>query len=184
MGDYILTLSARSDAEIPPVSLGASVPYSDEYRMLGVNTDLLGRLASETGGRVIASARRQQALADLLRRQRGAAPADDAAWHLFLLAALLLFFFDIVVRRIAIPEGFRERLARLLSSRRRKSGYSYEELAGMVARGKEEEKARIHRRITGLTGGGKIDPELAAYLYIARLRSRKAAEETEKEKKE
>ena len=42
------------------------------------------------------------------------------------------------------------------------------------------EKWRVRARISGMGGGGKVDPELAAYLYIARLRSRKAAEEKEK----
>jgi Mg-chelatase subunit ChlD len=189
VGDYTLTLSARSgDAGGAPMTLGASVPYSDEYRMLGVNADLLGRLASETGGRVISGTDAQQvlrddrqALAELLRREPGAAAAGDSAWWYLVLAALILFFFDIVVRRIAIPEGFGALLSARLSSLRGRPGYSYDELSGMVARGKEEQKAKLRQRVSTLTGGGKVDPELAAYLYIARLRSRRAAEEKEKQ---
>ncbi len=162
------------------MTIGASVPYSDEYRMLGVNTDLLDRLAAETGGRVIASGDDAQSLAALLRREPGATSARDTAWRYLLLAALLLFFVDIVVRRLAIPEGFRARLSARLASLRGRPGYSYDELSGMVARGKEEERAKLRHRLTGMAGGARVDPELAAYLYIARLRSRRAAEEKEK----
>jgi Ca-activated chloride channel homolog len=180
-GDYTLTLSARSgDIVEAPVTLGASVPYSDEYRMLGVNTDLLDRLASETGGRVISGADDASALADLLRREPGPAAEGDTAWRSLLLAALLLFFLDIVVRWIAIPEGFRARLSARLSFLWGRPGLSYDELAGMVARGREEERTKLRRRVSSTAGGGKLDPELAAYLYIARLRSRRAAEEKEK----
>ena len=181
VGDYVLTLSAHAGTEtVAPVTLGANVPYSDEYQMLGVDTALLDRLASQTGGRVITGPDDTQALDDLLRREPGVAAAGDAAWQYLLLAALLLFFVDIVVRRIAIPEGFAARLSVLFSSLRARRRYSIDELSTMVARGREEEKARLRARISGMGGGGKVDPELAAYLYIARLRSRKAAEEKEK----
>ena len=181
VGDYTLTLSARlGDTAGAPITLGASVPYSDEYRMIGVNTDLVDRMASDTGGRVISPEDDTQALADLLRREPGAASSGDTAWRFLLLAALLLFFLDIVVRRMPIPEGVGERLSARLSFLRGRPGYSYDELSGMVARGKEEEKAKLRQRVSEMTGGGKVDPQLAAYLYIARLRSRRAAEEKEK----
>ncbi len=181
VGDYVLTLSAHAGAEsVAPVTLGANVPYSDEYRMLGVDTTLLDLLARQTGGRVIAGPDDRPGLDALLRREPGAAPVGDTAWQYMLLAALVLFFIDIVVRRIAIPEGFGARVSARLASLRARRRYSIDELSGMVARGREEEKARLRARISGAAGGGKVDPELAAYLYIARLRSRKAAEEKEK----
>jgi Ca-activated chloride channel family protein len=178
-GDYTVTLSARAgDLNLAPLTLGASVPYSDEYRMLGVNVDLLGNLAAATGGRVLASADDEPSIAELLRREPGRATGANEAWRYFLLAALLLFFLDIVARRLTLPEGLRERLAARLRFSPRKPGLSYDDLTGLVAQAREEERTKLKKRISGFTRGeGKIDPELAAYLYIARLRSRRAEKE-------
>jgi len=180
-GDYVLTLAARSgDTELAPVTVGTSIAYSEEYRVQGVNTPLLDRLATETGGRVIQSATDAPGLSALLRRLPGAAGAGNEQWRLFLLGALLLFFCDIAVRRLAAP---RELLGRLLSRLRalgRRTGggvLSAPDLDGLVARAREEERNRMKKRLSGVARGGNVDPDLAAYLYIARLRSSRAAKE-------
>jgi hypothetical protein len=177
-GDYAVTLSARAgDVNLAPLTLAVSVPYSDEYRMLSVDTGLLGRLAAATGGRVITSAEDDASIAELLRREPGHVSGESSAWRYLLLAGLVLFFLDIVVRRLVLPEGTRARLAALLRPSRREPGLSYDELTGLVEKAHEEERKKLRHRISGIVREEKIDPELAAYLYIARLRSRKAEKE-------
>jgi Mg-chelatase subunit ChlD len=177
-GDYAVTLSARAgDVNLAPLTLAVSVPYSDEYRMLSVDTGLLGRLAAATGGRVITSAEDDASIAELLRRELGHVSGESSAWRYLLLAGLVLFFLDIVVRRLVLPEGTRARLAALLRPSRREPGLSYDELTGLVEKAHEEERKKLRHRISGIVREEKIDPELAAYLYIARLRSRKAEKE-------
>jgi uncharacterized membrane protein len=181
-GDYTLTLSAHSgDSELAPLTVGTSIAYSEEYRMPGVNVALLDRLASATGGRLITSPDDEAGLSVLLHREPGSAGADSAGWRLFLLAAILFFFLDVAARRLAAP---RELLGRLLSrirSLRGTPGLSSADLAGLVARAREEERSKMKTRLSGIAREGKLDPDLAAYLYIARLRSSRAArEETKK----
>jgi uncharacterized membrane protein len=180
VGDYTVTLSAQSeDSRLAPVSVGVNVPYSEEYRMLGTDTALLSNLAAVTGGRVISSAQDSAAISEALRREQGAAGSGSDAWRPLLLASLLLFFADIAVRRL--PAGILERVRAFLGARRGPHGISYDELAVMVKKARDEERTQLHRRITGMVRDGRVDPDLAAYLYIARLRSRKASEETKKE---
>ena len=178
-GDYTVTLSAHAgDVTLAPLSLAVSVPYSDEYRMLSVDTGLLGRISAATGGRVITSAEDEASIAELLRREPGRASGGSSAWRYMLLAGLVLFFLDIVVRRVVLPEGTRARLASLLKpSRQKPSALSYEELTGLVEKAHEEERKKLRHRISGISREEKIDPELAAYLYIARLRSKRAEKE-------
>ena len=181
-GDYAVTLSASAGGEpLAPLTIGASVPYSDEYRVLGANADLLQRLAADTGGRVIASAQDEASLSALLRREPGAARMAGDAWRFLLLAGLLLFFLDIAARRLAVSRELWRRLAARLRVVRREPGPSFDELSGMVEKARQEEKSKLEKRITVMAREGNIDPDLAAYLYIARLRSRRI-EEKDKEK--
>jgi Ca-activated chloride channel family protein len=168
VGDHILTLTASSGAQpLPPLTLGISVPYAEEYRVMGADAGLLGRLAAETGGRLIASADDGDALQEVLRREPGLAPRATDAWRYLLLAALAAFFLDILARRLVLPERQRARSA---------PRSSIEELAGMVSRSREEEKKKLRERVSGFAREGKIDPDLAAYLYIARLSSKRREE--------
>lgn len=182
-GDYLLTLAARSgQEELAPLTVGTSVAYSEEYRVSGVSSALLSRLAAFTGGRVITSGDDDTGLSALLKREPGSAGAGNEAWRWFLLAAILLFFCDVAARRLAAP---RELLGRVLTRLRSLRGLgrlggkalTSEQLAGFVARAREEERTRMKHRLSGIAREGKLDPDLAAYLYIARLRSSRAARE-------
>ncbi len=126
---------------------------------------------------MITSAEDDAAIAEVLRREPGRMSGGNAAWRYLLLAALALFFLDVVARRLVLPEGTRARLAALLRPRRAPSALSYDELTGMVAKAHEEERTKLRHRISGIAREEKIDPELAAYLYIARLRSKRAEKE-------
>ncbi len=180
-GDYVITLSARAgDTLLAPLTIGASIPYSEEYRMRGGNEALLERLAAITGGRVISPADDAQGLAALLRREPGPAGTGGDAWRFLLLGTLLLFVLDIAARRLVMPRDFLRRLAARRGPARKEPTLSYDDLSGMVARAREEERAKLKRRVSGIAREGGLDPELAAYLYLARLRSRKAAREEAK----
>ncbi len=189
LGDYVLTLSARtgdSQAELAPLTVGTSVAYSEEYRVQGVNAALLERLAAATGGRVIQSVDDEAGLSALLHREPGSAGTGNDEWRWFLLAAILLFLFDVAVRRLAAPRELfgrllaRLRSLRLLRGRAGRPGLTSADLAGIVARAREEERGRMKRRLSDVAREGKVDPDLAAYLYIARLRSSRAAKEENK----
>jgi hypothetical protein len=196
VGDYTVTVSARTEPGAPsgsaqdlaPRTLGVSRPYSDEYRILGVDTRLLDRLAQSTGGRRAASADDEAALAAILHREPGGAGAVSTAWWALLAAALALFVMDIAARKLSLSESVRERLSRIFGGQlslgrlfRRRPGYSYEELQSIVARAREEQKRKLRSRISEMASEGKVDPDLAAYLYIAKLRGRRA-QAREKEK--
>jgi hypothetical protein len=168
VGDYLLTLTARSETEaLPPLTLGISIPYAEEYRMMDADVELLGRLAAETGGRLVTKADDEAALQEILRREPGLASRATDAWRYLLLAALTAFIIDILVRRLSFPER---------RSARGVPRPSIDELAGMVARVREDEKKKLRERISGFAREGKIDPDLAAYLYIARLSSKRRDE--------
>ena len=185
VGDYILTLSAHSgDTELAPLTIGANIAWSEEYRMPGVNSALLDRLAAATGGTVIQSGDDEQGLSVLLHREPDSAGADSDAGRFLLLASLSLFILDIAARRLAAPRELLGRITarlRTLRAGRAKPGLSFEDLTGMVARAREEERSKMKTRITGMAREGKLDPDLAAYLYIARLRSSRASKEEKKQ---
>jgi hypothetical protein len=145
--------------------------------MLGVNQPLLARLASQTGGRVVTSANDAAGLRAILQREPGQAGAADTAWRLFLLVGLILFFFDIAVRRVVVPEGLGAKVAARLRGLRPVAGPGYEDLAGLVRKAHEEERQKLRRRIAGQSREGSLDSDLAAYLYIARLHSKRAEKE-------
>jgi len=178
LGDYTLTLAARSGStELPPITVGTSRAYSEEYRMQGPNLALMDRLAGATGGRVISSAEDDAGMAALLRREPGSSGGGSDAWRLLLAAAALLFCADIAARRLASPRALLEGLLARLRALRGRPELSSDELANLVIRTREEERARIKARLSGAAHAGKLDSDLAAYLYIARLGSSRAARE-------
>jgi hypothetical protein len=196
VGDYMVSISAAAAGaeDSAPRTLAVSRPYSEEYRILAPDTRLLARLAQRAGGRLAAPADDSEAVTAILAREKGmsGARADTgfsaagAAWPWLLAAALLLFILDIAARRLVLSETVRERLAplgRFFSGRlfRPRQGYSYEELTSIVAHAREEEKKKLRDRISTMASEGRIDPDLAAYLYIARLKG-KRAEDREKGK--
>jgi len=181
VGDYTLTVTARrADAELAPLTVGTSVAYPDEYLLSGTNMALLQKLASETGGRVITGPDDAAGREAALRREPGRTGAGSDAWRAFLLAAAALFLADIAVRRLAALRELLGRASGWLRSLRGKPVLSSEELAGLVASARKEERARMKGRLSGIPREGKLDSELAPYLYIARLRSSRASREESK----
>ena len=145
--------------------------------MPGVNAPLLDRLAAATGGRSIASPDDEAGISALLHRERGSAGTGGDAARFFLLVSILLFLLDVAVRRLAAPRELLGRVLTRLRSLRGQPGLSSADLSSLVARARDEERTKMKTRLSGIAREGKIDPELAAYLYIARLRSSRAAKE-------
>ncbi len=178
VGDYVVTVSAADQA---PRTLGASRSYSDEYRIVGADARLLDRLAEATGGRRAGSADDDADIAAILKGAPGGTGAVSTAWWWLLAAGLVLFVLDVAARKLTLSEALRERLGRLAGGRlvlarlrRRAPGYSYEELKAIVATAREQAKRKLRDRISEMASEGRVDPDLAAYLYIARLRRKKA----------
>jgi Ca-activated chloride channel homolog len=172
-GDYVATVSARfPDDRISLRTVGASVPYPEEYLDMGVDRDLLGGLAATTGGSVVDPGD-PATLARLFVRERGASSRQVELWPLALALALACFFLDVAVRLFRLPEGLGERLGRILGTMRGKRGWSYEELEAMVRQAREEERRTLRERIAGMAADGRMSSDLAAYLYLARLHSAK-----------
>ncbi len=189
VGDYAVTVSARSaDGGQLLRTVGASRPYAEEYRLLAADTRLLATLAASTGGKLLPRQPDDASLVALLAREPAPSAAAAAggvlsphgrAWPWLVAAALLLFVLDIAARKVVLSQAMRERLAPLLRLLRGGGGVrgrSYEEVVSMVARAREEEKRKLGERISAMAAAGREDPALAAYLYIARLRSHRAEE--------
>lgn len=200
-GDFVISVSASAPAggqspaavqgageaggaEGPLVrTIGASLPYPEEYRDLGVNRRLLQRIAAETGGTTVDPAD-STTFERLLRRSPASTEAGTPLWPVALALALAAFFLDIVARRFSLPEELREKLAALVArvsgSGRALQAWSYEELAEMVNRAHEEERRKLRERIAGLAAEKRATSDISAYLYLARLRSRhESAERSE-----
>ncbi len=199
-GDYAVTIASPSSPDTAPRTIGMSLPYPDEYRDIGVNTTLLSSLAAATGGASLplsaaapdssSEERRELIMAQdtaeaagwraLYKRDSRGIMESSPLWPFLVLAALFAFFLDIAARKFTLPEAARERLEALFTRMRRRENYDYGDLARMVTTAKEEEKRKLREKISGMTNAGKIDPDLAAYLYIARLKGRTREKEAEK----
>lgn len=101
-GAYLLRVQAQGQGlGSTAQTMGVVVPYSPEYRGTPADNGLLSRLASLTGGRVLAL---DNPTAALEHNLPAASSATDL-WPLLLLFAILLLPFDIGVRRVALSRG-------------------------------------------------------------------------------
>ena len=97
LGIYLVTIGDESNQQAGSQSFGLSVPYSPEYRRVGINHGLLKRLAEETGGKYSPSP--QEIFRHDLISQK--TPIELWPWCLWL--ACLLFPLDVALRRILEP---------------------------------------------------------------------------------
>ena len=169
-GHYFLTFfGGRDDLVIPPEPFGTVVPYPAEYGDLEPNLDLLGLLASRTNG-MLSDFSAQQDRRAVFQRAEEKIETDRDVWPFLALAALLLFVFEIAVRRVRLPQSWRDRLTRLL---RRRGGppRSYGDWEEMI-----EEGLRMRaeeRRREGIIPLFKREREARSRsVYIAGLRRR------------
>ena len=110
-GRYYITLNGRGGKEqVGPRTFGLAVPYSPEYLDLGVDRKLLRDIATISGGRLLPPT------ADSLNLVTAPSPqAPGPRWRIwwpFFLAALVLLVMEVAVRKVPVPEAWRERWTR------------------------------------------------------------------------
>ncbi|MCR4412521.1 MAG: VWA domain-containing protein, partial [Thermoguttaceae bacterium] len=125
-GSYLIL--ATPGAGRAPIRTGINVPYSDEFRALETNEDLLRQMASlapEGGqpGAVIEHpdgfARMDQLLqTDSFRHDLPKATSSQDAWYYLVLVASCLFFADVFVRRVQVSLAWLPRLIARLAGRK------------------------------------------------------------------
>ncbi|MCC7371709.1 MAG: VWA domain-containing protein [Chloroflexi bacterium] len=97
-GAYFLNI-VQSDASGAPIAgrpAGFVIPYSQEYRDLRANPDLLGQLAGITSGQVVSDPK------TVFERDRRVDGQPRELWPWFLILAALLFLFDVAARRLRL----------------------------------------------------------------------------------
>lgn len=85
-GTYLIAVSGESSA----MTFAVNFPYPYEYASIGTNRDALRRIASETGGEVVAE------IAPIVNRRSAERIAVDGAPY-FISLAMLLFLLDILI---------------------------------------------------------------------------------------
>jgi uncharacterized membrane protein len=135
VGAYLLNLAERKDGRVVAAQVvGTSVNYSPEFDAAEPNLNLLERLATLGGGRVLDPARDNPFRLDRLKTSR---PVD--LWENLLRCMVVLFVFDVGVRRLDIDRG---EWSKWLTALRIKAGLggpprpaaSDESLAALLAR--------------------------------------------------
>jgi hypothetical protein len=96
-GTYLIRLGANDkDQSLGQITLGLVVPYSPEYRSSDADLNLLGELASVTGGDELVD------LKDVFTHNLPATKSAHEIWQSLLLLAALLFPLDVAIRRLNI----------------------------------------------------------------------------------
>jgi Mg-chelatase subunit ChlD/uncharacterized membrane protein len=97
-GAYFLNImqSDKDGAMIGARPAGFVVPYSQEYRDLRANPDLLSQLSTLTGGHVIEDAK------TVFDRERRVDGQPRELWPWLMALAALLFIFDVAARRLRL----------------------------------------------------------------------------------
>jgi uncharacterized membrane protein/Mg-chelatase subunit ChlD len=114
-GSYFIMLSPGAGKA--PIRTGIDVPYSDEFRGLNTNTNLLQELAklvpegSDKGGRFIPAAEGMDEIEPLLavdtfRHDLPKATSSQDAWYYMVLLGSCFFFLDVFVRRVQVGFGW------------------------------------------------------------------------------
>lgn len=96
-GTYLIRLGANDkDQSLGQITLGLVVPYSPEYRSSDADLNLLGELASVTGGDELVD------LKDVFTHNLPATKSAHEIWQSLLLLAALLFPLDVAIRRLNV----------------------------------------------------------------------------------
>jgi len=95
-GVYLLRVGEETLGEVQEAF---SVPYPEEYRRVGINPDVLSRIAYTTGGEYLDTL---EGLSERLARE---ARVYRDLWQPLAVLALLLFVGDLVARKLPWPRG-------------------------------------------------------------------------------
>jgi hypothetical protein len=176
-GVYLVRLGAnRADQSLGQITLGLTAPYSPEYKNVGIDKNLLTKLANTTGG-------------EQINNPEGAfihnLPSESyprEIWHGLLILVVILFPLDVAIRRLIIrindlqkiriwlhqilpapPKIDREmspRITRLFQARQRvrdRSGVNKKEEISISATETEWQKQRPFQEIGDETSPPKQD---------------------------
>jgi len=98
IGQYYFTLySEESDETGPQKVFGYGIPYTDEFKDVGVNQTLLKRLADLTNGKVLSL---KNAPADLFSSTIESRTREKPLWPYLAIAFLILLLADVTVRKL------------------------------------------------------------------------------------
>ena len=114
-GSYFVMLSPGAGRA--PIRTGIDVPYSDEFRGLNTNTNLLRELAklvpegANKGGQFLPAGEDMEDVESLLavdtfRHDLPKATSSRDAWYYMVLLGSCLFFLDVFVRRVQVGFGW------------------------------------------------------------------------------
>jgi hypothetical protein len=94
-GTYLVRLGVNdNDQSLGQITLGLVVPYSPEYKITGIDHNLLTELARITGGSELLD------LAQIWEHNLPSTAAAHEIWQALLLIAALLFPLDVAIRRV------------------------------------------------------------------------------------
>ena len=145
-----------------PVSTGITVPYSDEFRVLGTNQTMLDQLAhlEPKGGELgkstepLEDSTQLEPLLEMnsFRHDLTKATSSQAIWHHLLVVACCLFFCDVFTRRVQVSFTWvRPLVQRLL---RRQPGPAAPETIDRL----RSRKAEISDRLEQLRASTRFEP--------------------------
>jgi hypothetical protein len=98
IGQYYFTLySEEIDETGPPRVFGYGIPYTDEFRDVGVNQTLLKRLADLTHGKVLSIT---DVPDDLFSSSSESRTREKSLWPYLALAFLILLLADVAIRKL------------------------------------------------------------------------------------
>jgi Mg-chelatase subunit ChlD len=168
-GRYYITLSGGDgQMQVGPRTYGLAVPYSSEYRDLGVDQKLLRDVTGISGGRLLPLS--SAGLSEVTAPSPKAKVPQARIWWPFLLAALALLVAEVAVRRVALPDAWRARWARWRGALKDTAAPEpgYEALPSTIARERARHLAAMR---DGMTLNAD-DAAVRARLYLAAGRSR------------
>ena len=138
VGDYVMRVTVnQGSATTHAATAGFAVPYSPEYRSLGVDKQFLAAIAKAGGGAVL-----DNGAAAMTKPITGARIPFSLAIPLLMLAALL-FPFDVALRRLTLQSGDAKEWAELRKRRKQR-------LEAPVA--EEATLGRLRSKVGGVRG--------------------------------
>lgn len=163
-GRYYVNLSGTAaDVQVGPKTFGLAVPYSSEYLNLGADRELLRDIADTTGGETLALS--IQSLPKVLLPSADAVNHQTRIWWPLVLGALGLLILEVMVRKIVLPESWRQRLMRIFNygGEENEPEPGYDELVANITEVREKHLKALN---TGVRYRPE-DPAVRARLYLS-----------------
>ena len=94
---YFSVYNTAGENAATPRTFGFGIPYTEEFKNITVNQDLLEELAAKTNGRMLSI---DHTPADLFRAETDFQRTDTRIWPYLMMTALLLLIADVAARKI------------------------------------------------------------------------------------